>query len=139
MKAGPPDGYPVDPDDTLTNQRDEDIVKYNRTRTLRGQGSPVRLLMQLLTDHPELPAAEFHMSAIYPDRLDVSVHDDMGAFEAWREALGLARPIDRTRDRMFWVVIDGLVDDVPVRLTGFASEALVEEYMAADDSERVAA
>lgn len=139
MKAGPSDARPNDPIDTLTNQRDEDIVKYNRTRTLRGQGSPVRLLAQLLADSPELPAAEFHVSAIYPDRLDVSVHDDMGAFEAWREALGLARPIDRTRDRMFWVVVDGVSGDVPVRLTGFASEVSVEEYMAADASERVAA
>ncbi|WP_282686284.1 MULTISPECIES: hypothetical protein [unclassified Streptomyces] len=103
-------------------------MKHNRT--LRDQGSPVLLLAQLHRETPTLPAAEFHVSAIYPDRLEVSVHDDLDAFEAWRTALGLGRPVDRSRDRSWWVTVDGVVDDVPVRLTGFASADEVETYMA---------
>lgn len=105
-------------------------MKHNRTRTLREQSSPVRLLMQLHTAHPELPGAEFHVSAIYPDRLDVTVHDNMDAFEAWRTALGLDRPVDRSRDQSFWVVVDGDHGDVPVRLTGHGTADEVAAYMA---------
>jgi hypothetical protein len=36
-----------------------------------------------------LPAAVFSISPAYPDQLDISLHSDLGDFEAWRGALGI--------------------------------------------------
>lgn len=38
---------------------------------------------------PHLPDAAIKASHIYPGRLDISLHDDIGDFEAWRVALGM--------------------------------------------------
>ncbi|MFW3477236.1 hypothetical protein [Streptomyces microflavus] len=70
MKAGPPEGYPVDPDDTLTTQRDEDIVKHNST--VRPDTSTVQrhsymaalsLAETLLSETTALPT-DFTVSAV---------------------------------------------------------------------------
>lgn len=50
---------------------------------------PLALLRLLAVDHPDLPAPDVQVSPIYPERLQLSVHDDFGTFEAWREALGI--------------------------------------------------
>jgi len=36
-----------------------------------------------------LPGAHFGVSTIFPNQLDISLHDGLGAFELWREALGI--------------------------------------------------
>jgi hypothetical protein len=36
-----------------------------------------------------LPAADLHVSHIYPGQLTVSLHTGLGDFEAWRIALGV--------------------------------------------------
>jgi hypothetical protein len=51
---------------------------------------PLALLRMLAVDHPHLPAIDIQVSPIYPERLRLSVHNDLGAFEVWREALGIA-------------------------------------------------
>ncbi|MFD6551283.1 hypothetical protein [Streptomyces sp. NPDC058398] len=50
---------------------------------------PLALLRLLAADHPDLPAPNVGISPYYPGRLTLSVHGDLGGFEAWREALGI--------------------------------------------------
>ncbi|MFI2734033.1 hypothetical protein [Streptomyces sp. NPDC018711] len=61
-----------------------------RARTLADLSAPLMALRLLATEFPDLPALALDISTIYPDRLTMSVHDDHGAFEAWREALNIA-------------------------------------------------
>ncbi|MFD5784807.1 hypothetical protein [Streptomyces sp. NPDC126933] len=58
-------------------------------QTMSDVAVPLRALRLLAADFPALPAATVGVSTIFPDRLDVSFHDDFGAFEAWRSALGI--------------------------------------------------
>lgn len=51
---------------------------------------PLALLRLLAADHAELPALDVHISPHSPDFLRLSIHNDLSAFEAWREALGIA-------------------------------------------------
>ncbi|MFE9791339.1 hypothetical protein ACFYRL_06325 [Streptomyces goshikiensis] len=57
------------------------------TLLLAGLDAPLRALRLLAADHPDLPAPVVSVSTIYPDRLELSFHDDLGAFETWRDAL----------------------------------------------------
>ncbi|MFJ7302008.1 hypothetical protein [Streptomyces sp. NPDC099088] len=62
--------------------------------TLHGLAAPLRALRLLAVDFPDLPAPVVDVSAVYPDRLSLSVHAMQGgftAFEAWRAALGIAQ------------------------------------------------
>lgn len=95
------------------------------SQTLQQQGSPILLLAYLHRTFPGLPHAEFHTSAIY-NRLDVSIHEDLGAFEMWRVALGLGSPVARSCGGTAWLVIEGVVADVPVCLVGFAAADDIE-------------
>ncbi|MET9434462.1 hypothetical protein [Streptomyces sp. NPDC006551] len=52
-------------------------------------GAPLIALRVLSVDYPLLPAPCISLSTVYPERLELSFHDDFGAFEAWREALGI--------------------------------------------------
>ncbi|MFE0509227.1 hypothetical protein [Streptomyces sp. NPDC058964] len=61
--------------------------------TLDALSAPLRALRLLALDFPDLPAPVVDVSAVYPDRLSLSVHEMQGgctAFEAWRAALGIA-------------------------------------------------
>ncbi|MFZ4264466.1 hypothetical protein [Streptomyces arboris] len=121
--------HPVDPDDTLTHQRDEDIVKHNRT--LQDQGSPVLLLAQLLADRPDLPAATYRIDYIDPTQLSICVQRGrLDELEAWRTALGLSGPEVHSFGESSWVAMAGRVQDVPVELSGHASEDEVAAYVA---------
>lgn len=51
--------------------------------------APVRALRLLAADFPDLPVVNVGVSRLYPDRLELVSHDDLGAFEAWREAVGI--------------------------------------------------
>ncbi|MET9385353.1 hypothetical protein ABZY09_30845 [Streptomyces sp. NPDC002928] len=60
--------------------------------TLDALSAPLRALRLLAVDFPDLPAPVVDVTAIYPDRLSLSVHASQGgfaAFEAWRAALGI--------------------------------------------------
>ncbi|WP_393098618.1 hypothetical protein [Streptomyces sp. LN325] len=60
--------------------------------TLDALSAPLRALRLLALDFPDLPAPVVDVSAIYPDRLSLSLHPSNGAFaafEAWRTALGI--------------------------------------------------
>ncbi|MFJ5967279.1 hypothetical protein [Streptomyces sp. NPDC093060] len=51
---------------------------------------PLRALRLLAADLGHLSAPAVWVTTIYPDRLELSFHDDLGGFEAWCDALGIA-------------------------------------------------
>ncbi|MFE5977900.1 hypothetical protein ACFQ64_37695 [Streptomyces sp. NPDC056460] len=58
--------------------------------TLADLSAPLMALRTLGTDFPHLPAPCVAVSTVYPERLELSFHDNFGGFEAWREALDIA-------------------------------------------------
>lgn len=56
--------------------------------TLDGLTAPLRALRVLAVDFGHLPAPTVDVTTVYPDLLRLRFHDDLCAFEAWREALG---------------------------------------------------
>ncbi|MFF3402153.1 hypothetical protein ACFYW6_27020 [Streptomyces sp. NPDC002659] len=58
--------------------------------TMKALAAPLRALRMLAAEFPDLPAAAVHMSDVYPERLSLALHDDLGAFEAWRAALDIS-------------------------------------------------
>jgi len=93
-------------------------------------------LMRLLAaDHPDLPAPHVGVSPHYPHRLTLSVHGDLGGFEAWREALGIDPDTVRrnTQSGGTTLLLTGstTVADAHVELVGYAPNlALVAEAVA---------
>ncbi len=57
--------------------------------TVQDLAAPVRGLLALLAEFPDLPAFSVGVSPHYPNRLDVSLHDGLASFEPWRAALGI--------------------------------------------------
>ncbi|MFG2801630.1 hypothetical protein [Streptomyces pseudovenezuelae] len=57
--------------------------------TLDDLAVPLRALRLLAADFGHLSAPAVAVSTIYPDRLELSFHDDLSGFEAWRDALGI--------------------------------------------------
>ncbi|MFE9003128.1 hypothetical protein ACFYOY_13445 [Streptomyces sp. NPDC007875] len=57
--------------------------------TLAGQKRALDAAATIARLFPHLPAAVIQSSHIYPGQLDVSVHDSLDHFEAWRAALGI--------------------------------------------------
>jgi len=93
--------------------------------TLAEVSAPLLALRVLLAEFPALPAGSINISDIFPDRVDVTLHDDMGAFESWRAALGID-PATATCDTQSigrtWV-LKASADYAGARicLTGFAA------------------
>lgn len=50
----------------------------------------LRALGAVAADFPALPAPSVQVSPVFPNRLELSLHDDLRAFEPWRLALGIA-------------------------------------------------
>lgn len=50
---------------------------------------PLRALRLLAVDYPHLPAPCVSVSTVTPALLELSFHDDLAGFEAWRETLGI--------------------------------------------------
>ncbi|GGI67090.1 hypothetical protein [Wenjunlia tyrosinilytica] len=57
---------------------------------LKDLAGSLRALRMLAAEFPDLPAVYVQVSPIYPDSLELTLHDDLSAFETWREALGIA-------------------------------------------------
>lgn len=57
--------------------------------TLAELARPIALVQLLSADHPDLPAPHVGISPHYPGFLKLSLHGDLGGFEAWRNALGI--------------------------------------------------
>ncbi|ASQ96014.1 hypothetical protein [Streptomyces sp. 11-1-2] len=62
----------------------------NDALTLDELAVPLRALRLLAADFGHLPAPHAHVSTIYPNQLELSFHDGLTDFEAWRDALGIA-------------------------------------------------
>lgn len=60
------------------------------TLTLDDLRVPLRALRLLLADFGHLSAPCVGISTVYPDRLELSFHDDLEGFQAWRKGLGIA-------------------------------------------------
>ncbi|MFF7727678.1 hypothetical protein [Streptomyces sp. NPDC008001] len=60
------------------------------TLSLGDLRAPLVVLRLFGADFAHLPAPCVSVSTIYPDLLELSFHDDLAGFEAWREALGMA-------------------------------------------------
>jgi hypothetical protein len=59
-------------------------------RTFADQLPAADALAQITAAMGHLPPADFGLSPITPDRLDISIHDNLSGFEQWRAALGIA-------------------------------------------------
>ncbi|MET8505453.1 hypothetical protein ABZV60_12440 [Streptomyces sp. NPDC004787] len=99
--------------------------------SLSGMGAPLLALRVLSVDYPHLPAPRIALCTIYPERLELSFHNDLGAFEAWREALGIdplnvAHHVQRDgRTCVLTVHVD--YAGAELHLTGFGDVPAVEE------------
>ncbi|MFI1166494.1 hypothetical protein ACH4UM_23560 [Streptomyces sp. NPDC020801] len=96
---------------------------------------PLALLRLLSADHPQLPAPHVGVSPHHPHYLTLSVHGDLGGFEAWREALGIdpGEVRHNTQSGGTTLVLTGTatIADAHVELVGYAPNlALVVEAVA---------
>ncbi|MEV7994886.1 hypothetical protein AB0O67_24135 [Streptomyces sp. NPDC086077] len=57
--------------------------------TLAGLSVPMRALRTLAAEYGDLPAPAVGVSTVYPERLELSLHEGLGAFDAWRAALDI--------------------------------------------------
>ncbi|WP_328673462.1 hypothetical protein OG905_18940 [Streptomyces sp. NBC_00322] len=84
----------------------------------------LRALRTLAVEFPDLPAVHVHLSPIYPDRLDLSLHGDLAGFETWRVALGISPDTVARHDQDdgTTVCLEGGTEfaGAAVRLMGFA-------------------
>lgn len=85
---------------------------------------PMALLRMLAVDHPNLPAPHVGVSPHHPHSLALSVHGDLGAFEAWREALDIdpneVRRNTQSADTTLVLSASATVADARVELIGYA-------------------
>jgi hypothetical protein len=58
--------------------------------TLASLNAPLLALRVFCAEFAHLPAPTLGVSTIFPDLLELSFHDNLAGFEAWRVALGLA-------------------------------------------------
>ncbi|MFI0905752.1 hypothetical protein ACH4TE_19800 [Streptomyces sioyaensis] len=93
--------------------------------TMNDLAMPLHALRLLAWDFPGLPAMDVRVSPIVPNELELSSHGDFGAFETWREALGILpesvtyREQGAGRTRVLRAVVD--FDGVRVSLIGFSA------------------
>ncbi|MFI8368569.1 hypothetical protein [Streptomyces sp. NPDC085466] len=81
-------------------------------------------LVALDAKFSHLPAPNVDLSPVFPARLCLSLHDDLGAFEAWREALNIdpATVVHRVQSGGGTRVlkVHGLFAGADIELVGFA-------------------
>jgi hypothetical protein len=95
----------------------------NPTLTLNDLTVPLRALRMLAVDFPDLPVVDVRVTPIYPDRLELTLHRDLSAFEAWRAALGIpAGTLTYQELEGLTLVLQGVAEyaGATVELTGFA-------------------
>lgn len=57
--------------------------------TLADLSVPLRALRTLAAEYGDLPTPTVGITPIYPERLDLSLHNGLGEFEVWRKALDI--------------------------------------------------
>jgi hypothetical protein len=95
----------------------------NEVIVLAAQRPAVDALAQIAAAFGHLPAVCFDLGDIYPDRLDISVHDNLGHFEVWRCALGIAADAVEygTFGSKMYLSGRGSFAGATVKLTGYAA------------------
>ncbi|WP_037822050.1 hypothetical protein [Streptomyces sp. NRRL B-24720] len=93
------------------------------TLPMSGIAATIETLRTLAARFPDLPAADVGVSRIYPDRLVLSFHRDLGEFEAWRSALDI-NPVTVSLDReidgpLMWLIADTVIDNTTVQIMGY--------------------
>lgn len=92
--------------------------------TMSGLSAAVTVLASLMTRFPDLPAVDVHVSTIFPDQVELSAHNDLGAFEAWREALGIdpGAVVHKIQSRGTTRVLDAhaVFTGIRLRLVGYS-------------------
>ncbi|WP_406443079.1 hypothetical protein OHB14_29395 [Streptomyces sp. NBC_01613] len=93
--------------------------------TLDDLSVPLRALRLLAVDFGHLPAPVVNVTDVFPNRLKLSFHDGLDAFESWREALGIAPEAvthgtqNGARTRVLKTVVE--YAGATLELTGFAA------------------
>ncbi|QHY97260.1 hypothetical protein SSPS47_19315 [Streptomyces sp. S4.7] len=64
-------------------------MNENGSLTFDGLAVPLRVLRLLHADFGHLPTPTVDLSGIYPGRLTLRLHEGLGDFETWREALAI--------------------------------------------------
>jgi hypothetical protein len=94
------------------------------TVSVAGQRRALEALVQLTDRFPDLPALHVSLMSHTPDTLSLYLHDDLGAFEAWRQALNF--PSDsvtcgsQSGGRTLTLKVCGEFNGLSVELHGFA-------------------
>lgn len=103
---------------------------------MNGLAAAVAALESLVERFPDLPAADLGLSTIYPNRLDLSFHGDLGKkhFEAWRSALGISYALVSREEEiggpLMWLTAEAALNGVTVRLTGYGQQQAAAEQLA---------
>jgi hypothetical protein len=94
----------------------------NEATTLADQGLALGALAQIIAAFGHLPAACFTLSDVYPDRVQISVHDSLTHFEQWRTALGIpAAAVDYgTLPASMDLTVFGSFAGAEIKLCGYA-------------------
>lgn len=103
--------------------------------TFADLSAPFALLRLLAADHPDLPAVTVLISRHAPDRLSLEVHNDLAAFEAWRDVLNIAPELVRrnlhSADTGMTLTGNTTVADCQVEIVAYAPNlALLAEVAA---------
>ncbi|MEU3066071.1 hypothetical protein ABZ712_03950 [Streptomyces sp. NPDC006906] len=92
--------------------------------TMSGLSAAVTVLASLMSRFPDLPAVDVHVSTVFPDQVEMSAHNDLAAFESWREALGIDpwAVVHRVQSRGTTRVLDAqtVFTGIRLRLVGYA-------------------
>ncbi|MEV8589166.1 hypothetical protein AB0424_19765 [Streptomyces sp. NPDC051180] len=94
-----------------------------RAGTLADLSAPLLALRLLGAEFGHLPAPTVEVSTIYPERLELTFHDDFAGFEAWREALNIA-----PEDVVHRVQIGGKTGVLRVHATFAGAEVMLIGY-----------
>lgn len=93
-----------------------------------GQAATLRFAAALLDQLVDLPAAYAEVSHHYPGRLCLDVHGGFGAFERWREALGIPEADVSIREGASQTTMHACREcpgGITVQLTGYSSPVVV--------------
>ncbi|MFH8288403.1 hypothetical protein [Streptomyces sp. NPDC018059] len=100
--------------------------------TLRELNVPLRALRMALVEFPELSAPSVHVSPVFPERLELALHDNFASFEPWRRALGIAPEDVHFRSQSAgetWVLLASAdYGGATVRLVAYAEAFSVSQW-----------
>ncbi|MYR28646.1 MULTISPECIES: hypothetical protein [unclassified Streptomyces] len=87
------------------------------------QAMQATVIQALITQHPNLPAADLQAGRVYPGTVEVSIHEGFVHWEQWREALGVDPAETSYRQHSGFASVEGWakVGGLSVRLVGYGA------------------